>query len=421
MSVSVHPRGESSGGMSAHLQCSHCGHLSRSHAQHLTHLAASHPTCLDGVAMGRLGTVLMYQSSGRLYHCSICFYTSRDFSKLYKHIVTKHCMDKKEEAGAEGREEGSEKGDEEEEVKNTPDKSNEEAVIEEVKDAPDKSSDCEEAVIEEVKDAPDKKSSDAEADDESLNDAPKRKRSRDEEEEEVKQSEETESVKPKVDEKQNVLTFDGVTYCCLICGWRTKQKAVSVSHLVRKHDLHKMYAAQVIRRDVTSMSQGPGGRVEEEGPGLSKELLKEEIEATAKVVSYVSSRFVCLICGWKTKIKGFALSHVVRRHDVKCPYVCKECNRRFFLPSQLQHHIRATHRPGCYACPFCWFRSKYLGGFTRHCRRCSAREEEGGEGAGGGEEEDDNEDEEESEEKTAWKPENSERSIKEEQEDEIDD
>lgn len=117
-------------------------------------------------------------------------------------------------------------------------------------------------------------------------------------------------------------------------------------------------------------------------------------------------------------VAGFALSHVVRCHDVKCPYLCKECNRSFFLPSQLHHHIRATHRPGCYACPFCWFRSEYLGGFTRHCRRCSAREEEGGEGTGGGEEEEDNEDEEE---KTAWKQEISERPIKEEQEDEIDD
>lgn len=279
--------------MSAHhLQCNHCGHMSRSHAQHLTHTATSHPTCLDSMAMGRLGTILMYQSSGRLYHCSICFYTSRDFNKLYKHIVTKHCMDKREEAGGEGREEGSEKGEEDEE---------------EEKNTPDKSSDCEEAGTEEVKDAPDKKSSDGEAD-ESVHDAPKRKRSRDEEEEEEeKQNEETELVKPKDAENKNVLTFDGVTYSCLICGWRTKQKAVSVSHMVRKHDLHKMYAAQVIRRDVAAISQARGGRVEdEEGPGLSKDLLKEELEATAKVVSYISSRFVCLICGWRTKIKGMA-------------------------------------------------------------------------------------------------------------------
>ncbi|XP_017290027.1 chromosome alignment-maintaining phosphoprotein 1 [Kryptolebias marmoratus] len=523
MSVIIHTRGETGGGMAAHLQCSHCGHFSRSHAQQLSHMAASHPTCLDNMAMGRLGNILMYQSSGRLFHCSICFYTSRDFSKLYKHIVTKHCMYKKEEGEAgegreegsakgeeeegvkeapkrksseeegeagEGREEGSAKGEEEEGVKEAPKrksseeeggagegreegsaKGEEEEGVKEapkrksseeeggagegreegsakgeeeegVKEAPKRKSSEEEGGAGEgreegsakgeeeegVKEAPKRKSSEEEggagegreegsakgeeeADNEEVKDAPKRKRINEEEEKE--QSEEQESVKPKDEEKKNILMFDGVTYCCLICGWRTKQKAVSVSHLVRKHDLPKTYAAQVIRRDVASISQSQGGVAEdEEGPGLSKELLKEEIEATAKVVSYISSRFVCLICGWKTKLKGFAISHVVRCHDVKCPYRCKECSQSFFLPSQLQHHVRAIHRPGRYACPFCWFRSEYLGGFRRHCSSCGAREEEGGEGTGGGGGGGGGGEDEEEEE--AWKQESSERSIKEE-------
>ncbi|KAM4560046.1 chromosome alignment-maintaining phosphoprotein 1-like [Odontesthes bonariensis] len=113
-------------------------------------------------------------------------------------------------------------------------------------------------------------------------------------------------------------------------------------------------------------------------------MLKEEVEATAKVVGFISSRFVCLICGWKTKMKGFAISHVVRCHDVERRYGCKECGRSFFLPSRLQQHVRVAHRPGRYACPFCCFRSEFLGGFRRHCSRCSAREEEGGATGGGG-------------------------------------
>lgn len=113
-------------------------------------------------------------------------------------------------------------------------------------------------------------------------------------------------------------------------------------------------------------------------------------------------------------LAGFAISHVVRSHDVDRPYGCKDCKRSFFLPSRLQQHVRAAHRPGRYACPFCCFRSHFLGGFRRHCSRCNAREEGeeaggGGGGVGGGGrggeregegEEEENEDEEDREEKT---------------------
>ncbi|XP_065807782.1 chromosome alignment-maintaining phosphoprotein 1-like [Labrus bergylta] len=113
-------------------------------------------------------------------------------------------------------------------------------------------------------------------------------------------------------------------------------------------------------------------------------MLKEEMEATARVVRFISSRFVCLICGWKTKLKGFAISHVERSHNVERPYRCKDCKRSFFLPSRMQQHVSTAHRPGRYACPFCCFRSQFLGGFRRHCSRCNAREEGAGEGGGGG-------------------------------------
>lgn len=86
---------------------------------------------------------------------------------------------------------------------------------------------------------------------------------------------------------------------------------------------------------------------------------------------------------------GFVLTHIERNHEVERPYACKECSQSFFLPSRLQQHLRTAHRPGRYACPFCWFRSEFLGGFRRHCSRCNAREEEGGVpvGGGGGEQE----------------------------------
>ncbi|XP_008298577.1 myeloid zinc finger 1-like, partial [Stegastes partitus] len=325
MSVIIHTRGEVGGGVAAHLQCPHCGHFSKSHAHQLTHMAATHPVCLDSVAVGRLGNILMYQSGARLFHCCDCFYTSRDFTKIYKHLISKHCTDERDGDGEEDEE------------------------------------------------------------DEGGKDTGRRKRSSEVEEEEE------EEVKAENDGEKSVLMSDGGGYRCLICGWRNKLKALGVNHVVRKHDIPKAYAAQAVRRDavVTNQTQGGAAAEEEEAAvGLSGELLKEEMEATAKVVRFISNRFVCLICGWKTKLKGFAISHVVRCHDVERPYSCKDCKRSFFLPSRLQQHVRAAHRPGRYACPFCCFRSHFLGGFRRHCSRCNAREEEdggaGAAGAGGG-------------------------------------
>ncbi|XP_071335569.1 ABC transporter F family member 4-like [Trachinotus anak] len=352
MSVIIQTRGEVGGGVAAHLQCPHCGHFSKSHAHQLSHTAASHPTCLDSVVVGRLGNILMYQSTARLFHCSDCFYTSRDFTKLYKHIISKHCMDEREGVGgAEAGDDGSDGGDKE--------KTGEEGEEEEK---------------------------------EGGKDALKRKRSSEAEEEEEGEGNEEdgapqrqESSKPDGEGDESVLMFDGAGYRCLICGWKNKLKALGVNHVVRKHDIPKAYASQAVRRDTTTpkQTQSGGAAEEEEVAGLSGDLLKEEMEATAKVVRFISNRFVCLICGWKTKLKGFAISHVVRSHDVERPYSCKDCKRSFFLPSRLQQHIRAAHRPGRYACPFCCFRSHYLGGFRRHCSRCNAREE-GEEGGGGG-------------------------------------
>lgn len=116
MSTSAQTRGEAGGGAVAHLQCPDCGHFSNSHAHQLSHLAASHPARLDGVAFGRLGNILMYQSTARLFHCADCFFTSRDFTKLYKHVISRHCVDEREGGGGPG-EDGAEKEKEGEEMR----------------------------------------------------------------------------------------------------------------------------------------------------------------------------------------------------------------------------------------------------------------------------------------------------------------
>ncbi|XP_060923307.1 chromosome alignment-maintaining phosphoprotein 1-like [Limanda limanda] len=317
MSVIIRTRGEAGGGVAAHLHCPHCGHWSKSHAQQLTHVAAAHPSCLDEVEVGRLGTIVTYQSSAHLFHCSVCFFTCKDFTKLYKHIISKHCLDDR------GGKKMGEEGEEE---------------------------------------------------------ALKRKRSSEEE------AQDEDGAPLEAESQGSVLTYDGSIYRCLICGCENKLKVVSVNHVMKKHDIPKAYASQAIRRDVvtlrTPLSSTPGE--EEAGGGMTGELLSEEMKATAKLLTFTSNRFVCLLCGWKTKLKGFAISHVARSHDVERPYGCTDCSASFFLPSRLQQHVRTAHRPGRYACPFCCFRSHYLGGFRRHCSRCNAREEGGAGGAAGG-------------------------------------
>uniref|UniRef100_A0A1A8H3X0 C2H2-type domain-containing protein n=2 Tax=Nothobranchius korthausae TaxID=1143690 RepID=A0A1A8H3X0_9TELE len=397
MSVMIQPRGEVGGGVAAHLQCSHCGHFSKSHAEQLSHLATYHPTCLDAVTMGRLGNILMYQSSARLFHCSQCFYTSREFAKLYKHIITKHCIDNM--AGTVGRGGGDGGGDAG--SKGMGDAAKERGG--DAGEAKERGGDAGEAKERggdagEGREDAGKRGGDSgggnvggqggedgdvkrEGEVEEVKDAPNRKSSEEEEPRKV-----PESVKVKVEGEKRDLMIDGGSFRCLICGWRNKHKSVSASHVVLKHEIPKSYAIQAIKWEDAVLTKTPGGMAEdEEGAGLSEEMLKKEIEASAKVISFVSTRYICLICGWKTKIKGFAISHVVRSHNVECPFRCTECPQSFFLPSQLQHHVRLFHRPGRYACPFCSFRSEYIGGFRRHCSRCSVREEVG-EGAEGGEE-----------------------------------
>lgn len=271
MSAIIQTRGEVGGGVAAHLQCPHCGHFSKSHAHQLSHIAASHPDSLDDVAIGRLGNIVMYQSTARLFHCSECFFTCRDFTKLYKHIISKHCMDEREGGGGD---DGSERGEE---------KAGEDGEEEEEKEE-------KEGVRDTLKT---KRSSDGEED---VEDG--------EGHDEVGTPQRPEPFKAEAEREGSLLVFDGGSYCCLICGWKNKLKGLAISHVVRKHDIPKAYAAQAIRSDGAAFKQTQSSGEEEETAGLSGELLKEEMQATAKVVRFMSNRFVCLICGWKTKLKG---------------------------------------------------------------------------------------------------------------------
>lgn len=303
MSVFIHTRGEVGGGVAAHLRCSHCGHLSKSHAQQLAHLAASHPTCLDDVAVGRLGNILMYQSSARLFHCSECFHTCKDFSKLYKHIIARHCMVEKEEEGGGGEEAEEVEGGKDEEKLEGPKRKR---SSDEEEDSPENKKKCEDedgdkAAAERKQGEKEEGKMKSEEEEEiKKNEEGKRKNEEEEGKRKRKEEEQCEG-KAGEEEKQYVLTFDGVLFHCKICGWSHRQRSVSVSHIVRKHEIPKSYASHALAK---SRQLQTGRAEEEDGAGMSEELMKEEMEVAARWVGSVSHRFVCLVCNWKSKLKG---------------------------------------------------------------------------------------------------------------------
>ncbi|TWW63881.1 hypothetical protein D4764_03G0008890 [Takifugu flavidus] len=331
------------GGVAAHLQCPHCGFYSKSHAHQLSHIAASHPTHLEGAAFGRLGNILMYQSTAQLFHCFDCFFTSKDFTKVYKHVITKHCMDEREAATEETSEKGplmtAEQRKEEEKEggeggitrkqssKVEEDVAKMSCLEEQRGEGGDKPTTCSEGK-DEVEEAGHRDNGDA-----------------------SQMADKTDGERD-----ESVLIFDGVSFCCMMCSWKSKLKGVAINHVVRRHDIPRAYAIQAIKRDAAAE--------EDEEAGLSSELLRVEMEATAKVIRFVSSRFVCQICGWKTKLKGLAITHVERSHNVERPYNCKDCHLTFFLPSRLQQHMTsptgrdATSAPSAASGPTSWAASR---------------------------------------------------------------
>lgn len=283
MSVVMQARGDL-GGVAAHLQCPHCGYYSKSHAHQLSHIAASHPTHLDSAAFGRLGNILMYQSTAQLFHCFDCFFTSKDFTKVYKHVITKHCVDEKEVATEETSQKGpemtAEQRKEEEEGEGESGIKRQQSI--KVEEDVAKMSCLEEAEGDKATTCSEGKDKVEEAGHHDNGDLSQM------------------ADKTDGERDESVLIFDGVSFCCMMCSWKSKLKGVAINHVVRRHDIPRAYAIQAIKRDAAAE--------EDEESSLSSELLRVEMEATAKVIRFVSSRFVCQICGWKTKLKGKSLS-----------------------------------------------------------------------------------------------------------------
>ncbi|XP_072307318.1 uncharacterized protein [Eucyclogobius newberryi] len=411
-------KGELIGGVS-HTQCHKCGAFCRSHAHHLSHLATVHPTLLDSAPAGRLGMAFLYQASGKLFHCNICFFTHKDFTQVWQHVLRTHCSDtdqlkdrgqgSKPELNQEKEtkpelNQGKETKPELNQEKETKPELNQEKetkpeLNQEKETKPELNQEKEtKPELNQEKETKPELNQDlgkGERREKTSTDTEGRGDDRGEEEEsksdgklktedKIKTSLKRKSPSPdgpalSPDGSSSLLGFDSGLYRCSLCDWSHKLRTIAVNHVVRKHDsprdLYDITPPTKADQSEPTVEMAP---VEEEEE-VTSEMMTQELEAT-KILRFYSNRVECELCGWKTKIKkgtrGFALKHLERSHELSRAYECSVCGQAFFMSYQLKEHFRFSHKPGRYRCLFCSFRSDYLSGFRRHSGKCNYRDEE---------------------------------------------
>ncbi|XP_076839120.1 uncharacterized protein LOC143484325 [Brachyhypopomus gauderio] len=86
----------------SYLQCPFCYFQCNTKCLFQLHVGTQHPLHSEDMPVGRLGKVVIYQRTAKLFHCRICFFTTDDYAKLFDHLQAKHCMTRKaaEEGGA---------------------------------------------------------------------------------------------------------------------------------------------------------------------------------------------------------------------------------------------------------------------------------------------------------------------------------
>ncbi|XP_062846997.1 chromosome alignment-maintaining phosphoprotein 1-like [Trichomycterus rosablanca] len=87
--TSVHSkkRAKSSG-----IRCQYCHYRCGTKFSFQIHIGSQHPLHCEDVPVGRLGKVVIYQRTAKLFHCHICFFTSKDYAILFEHILARHCL-----------------------------------------------------------------------------------------------------------------------------------------------------------------------------------------------------------------------------------------------------------------------------------------------------------------------------------------
>ncbi|XP_060760149.1 zinc finger protein 845-like isoform X2 [Neoarius graeffei] len=78
--------------VSSGIQCPYCRYRCGAKFSFQIHVGSQHPLRCEDVCVGRLGKVVFYQCTAKLFHCHICFFTSKDYAVLFEHLLARHCL-----------------------------------------------------------------------------------------------------------------------------------------------------------------------------------------------------------------------------------------------------------------------------------------------------------------------------------------
>ncbi|XP_073470839.1 chromosome alignment-maintaining phosphoprotein 1 [Aquarana catesbeiana] len=106
---------------------------------------------------------------------------------------------------------------------------------------------------------------------------------------------------------------------------------------------------------------------DKDGFGKDEEILKH--------VKRVKGRFHCLLCDCRPLKRGPILHHLITRHNMPSPFICKTCGKTFVMETHLKNHL-ASHTKGLYKCHRCNFQTDHPRGFKKHQTHCDNRHKE---------------------------------------------
>ncbi|TUN13378.1 Chromosome alignment-maintaining phosphoprotein 1 [Bagarius yarrelli] len=73
------------------IRCPYCCYRCRAAFSFQIHVGSQHPVHCEDVSVGRLGKAVFYQRTAKLFHCHICFFTSKDHAVVLDHLLVRHC------------------------------------------------------------------------------------------------------------------------------------------------------------------------------------------------------------------------------------------------------------------------------------------------------------------------------------------
>ncbi|XP_036401381.1 chromosome alignment-maintaining phosphoprotein 1-like [Megalops cyprinoides] len=223
-----------------HLQCAFCRYQCKSNGTFRIHVGTCHPFHCEEMDIGRLGKIIFYQKSAKLFHCQRCFFTAKTYVRVYDHVIISHSFSEKNKGHANG--EPKDYLSDSNDSKDVPDNDNDTDV-----EGPGKltSLNAVKNEDEELNDEDSRHSS-------SPGQLPEGKKEAGSDEEQPLDGEDFPDYPPgkreagKAEEAHlsKYIRRIGPRYYCNICNWRGKMKGFMFNHVTKKHNIPKSFSCK---------------------------------------------------------------------------------------------------------------------------------------------------------------------------------